>query len=553
MPFFKMKMKCDLSLLLMSMSAAVFSFDQTLPQVPSVFSENGVLDTTLYVDVCEWTGPVSFRTRCFNWSVPGPTLYIYPGDIVRIQVINNLGEEDEDYEDENTFHTPNTTSLHTHGLHVSPSPPGDNVFLNVGSHESLEYVYDIPSNHYPGTHLYHPHSHGSASIQVYGGMIGNIIVLPKDDFKLPSIVKDITWDNVMLNHVWMEYSNDDDSAGYKSMLDVIYWSGDQLPFQLRYDPEYNNSADEFQYGYPTVNGEFRPTYSIQKGHWQGLRMTNGGIHFNLELEMAEDSDCEWYIVARDGVYLDEPLQENCIFLPPAARMDVVFRCHTVGTTWMWNNASNSDREFLFETFDGAYVHRMMTAKVLEFNVIEAEEEQSHEISPSSYFLPQRPYYLRSLVDVPESDLNGTMDIYATSYGSPGYNFLYYTSIDDIFYTMYLDKVYEFSFTSETDGVHPTHIHVNHMQIVNDVVLGDEQSDKSFFSNNPAYRVGEWRDTIYVMSGRGLSVRFRTDTFTGKIPMHCHYFMHSDKGMFVVMEILNQHMDLDEESGLDSNE
>jgi FtsP/CotA-like multicopper oxidase with cupredoxin domain len=283
-------------------------------------------------------------------------------------------------------------------------------------------------------------------------------------------------------------------------------------------------------------------------------MSNAGIQFNLELEMANDSDCEWWIVARDGVYLDEPIQENGIFLPPASRMDVVFRCHTVGSTWMWNNASNPDRDWLFETFFGNYMHRMRTVQVLEFNVVEPEEEQSEDISPETYFVPERPNYLSSLLDVPESDLNGTLDIVATSVDHPGYNYEYYSGLDVIFYTMYLDKVYQFSFTSTYDiGVHPTHVHLNHMQIVSDIALEDTQwtTDKSYFTNNPAYRVGEWRDTVHVMPGRGLSVRFRTDTFTGKIPMHCHYFVHSDKGMFVILEILNDEEELDDESGLDS--
>eukprot|EP00475_Leptophrys_vorax_P016194 TRINITY_DN22651_c0_g1_i5.p1 TRINITY_DN22651_c0_g1~~TRINITY_DN22651_c0_g1_i5.p1 ORF type:complete len:559 (+),score=104.66 TRINITY_DN22651_c0_g1_i5:30-1706(+) len=543
-------------LLLFCQKVVISIIDQTLPSVPSISSHDGWLDTTLSVDVCDWVGPVSYRTRCFNGSVPGPTIYLYPGDVVRVLVINNLGEQENEYLEENTFHTPNTTSLHTHGLHVSPSPPGDNVFLKIQPNESLLYVYELPYDHYPGTHLYHTHTHGSASLQVFGGMIGNVIVLPPPDLELPSIVKDVPWDVAMFNHVWMEYSNEDGSAGFKSMLDVIYWTGDQMDFNLRYDPDYDYTSNDFENGYPTVNGAFRPAYTIQVGHWQGLRMTNAGIQFNLELEMQNDSDCEWYILARDGVYLDEPIQESCIFLPPASRMDVVFRCNSVGRTWMWNNASNPTRDWIFETFFGNYMHRMRTVPVLEFLVVPAESDQSSEISPETYFTPKRPSYLESLLDFPEEQLNGSMNILATSVDHPGYNYMYYTSLDDVFYTMWLDKVYQFNFTSTTDiGVHPTHMHLNHVQIVEDSKNDDTQwtASEEYFIHNPAFRVGEWRDTIHVMPGRSVIVRWHTDTFTGKIPMHCHYFVHSDKGMLVILEILKEGEDMEEETGeLQSN-
>ncbi|HSM03475.1 MAG TPA: multicopper oxidase domain-containing protein, partial [Longimicrobiales bacterium] len=103
-----------------------------------------------------------------------------------------------------------TTNLHTHGLHVRPerNPDGshsDNVMLRIipkadwearrssGDPELAlgpnEYVgqldYDIqlpipgpdgPLPHPPGTHWYHPHSHGATHNQVASGMAGFLIV-----------------------------------------------------------------------------------------------------------------------------------------------------------------------------------------------------------------------------------------------------------------------------------------------------------------------------------------------------------------------------------------
>ncbi|WHI51805.1 hypothetical protein P3339_02950 [Microbulbifer sp. MLAF003] len=41
-------------------------------------------------------------------------------------------------------HEFNTYNLHTHGLHVSPESPGDNVCMKIPPGENFTYEYDIP-------------------------------------------------------------------------------------------------------------------------------------------------------------------------------------------------------------------------------------------------------------------------------------------------------------------------------------------------------------------------------------------------------------------------
>ena len=111
----------------------------------------------------------------------------------------------------NGVHATHTTNLHTHGLHVFPqkNPDGshsDNVLLRIlpnadwearqasdnedlhtlREHEhvgQLEYKLQLafdrkgePMPHPPGTHWYHPHSHGATHDQVASGMAGFLIV-----------------------------------------------------------------------------------------------------------------------------------------------------------------------------------------------------------------------------------------------------------------------------------------------------------------------------------------------------------------------------------------
>jgi FtsP/CotA-like multicopper oxidase with cupredoxin domain len=111
----------------------------------------------------------------------------------------------------NGQHATHTTNLHTHGLHVFPqkNPDGthsDNVLLRIipnadwearkalkgedahplRNHEhvgQLDYKLQLsferdgkPMPHPPGTHWYHPHSHGATHDQVASGMAGYLLV-----------------------------------------------------------------------------------------------------------------------------------------------------------------------------------------------------------------------------------------------------------------------------------------------------------------------------------------------------------------------------------------
>src|SRR5262249_54556351 len=72
-------------------------------------------------------GPLDFEVLAYNGRSHGPTIRVRRGTTFRIQVRNHLhGARGQDRPDR-----PNglcTTNLHTHGLHVSPADPSDNVY-----------------------------------------------------------------------------------------------------------------------------------------------------------------------------------------------------------------------------------------------------------------------------------------------------------------------------------------------------------------------------------------------------------------------------------------
>ena len=128
----------------------------------------------------------------------------------------------------NGLHGAHTTNLHTHGLHVFPqiNPDGthsDNVLLRIipradlearlsakgsdanvlAGHEhvgELDYKIQLafdrngkPMPHPPGTHWYHPHSHGATHDQVASGMAGFLLVEGDVDSAINRVMTGEEW------------------------------------------------------------------------------------------------------------------------------------------------------------------------------------------------------------------------------------------------------------------------------------------------------------------------------------------------------------------------
>jgi FtsP/CotA-like multicopper oxidase with cupredoxin domain len=175
---------------------------QTFVQPAMLKSENGLLDITLTVAYLntQLSGadptnkyPVSLRAYGYNNNQPsyaGPTLVVKGGDKLRIRLVNQLPlNPPAAPNDPLLYMKPNTTNLHTHGLHVFPGVYPDSKTAEYGDYvvdsnsggvvpqgDSRQYAYDIPANHPAGPFYYHPQFHGSSAIQVASLMQGAIMV-----------------------------------------------------------------------------------------------------------------------------------------------------------------------------------------------------------------------------------------------------------------------------------------------------------------------------------------------------------------------------------------
>jgi FtsP/CotA-like multicopper oxidase with cupredoxin domain len=164
------------------------------PQVLSAV--DGRLDVTLKLAYLETTlHGKRVNLRNMYGTIPAPTLRVNAGDTLRILVVNELPPNPPSTEPVTHLRYPNSTNLHTHGLHVTPGlvSPGvygdyvmDDPTLGVQPGQSRQHEYAIGRDHPAGAYWYHPHLHGSTAIQLGSGMAGALLVKGEID-KVPEI------------------------------------------------------------------------------------------------------------------------------------------------------------------------------------------------------------------------------------------------------------------------------------------------------------------------------------------------------------------------------
>ena len=284
---------------------------QTFVQPMVLEAKNGMLEVTLKASYfkTEVSGAypedlhcVSLRAYGYDANPPsytGPTLAVRAGDTLRIKLVNDLPVNPPflAFKDLTNYIKPNTTNLHTHGLHVFPgiyehlqTPEyGDYVVdPNYGgvmpAGDSRQYVYHIPKDHPEGPFYYHPQYHGSSAIQVASLMAGAILVRgPVDD--LPEMAQATE----LLFLFQAPYFAVD--TLFKDDLGVSTGKLEQLA-QLTRQP--TGQGLKSMFGSDTyvdiqpvmINGVRQPTIVLQAGEVQRWRLINTQVfnYLNLNLD-----------------------------------------------------------------------------------------------------------------------------------------------------------------------------------------------------------------------------------------------------------------------------
>lgn len=120
----------------------------------------------------EVTPGQTINAIAFNGQVPGPIIRATEGERIRVTVKNDLTE---------------STGVHWHGQRVPTSQDGVPFLTQPPIKPGQTFTYEFTAGPF-GSHMYH--SHHNATEQVGLGMLGPLIVVPKDRSVDPSYDKD---------------------------------------------------------------------------------------------------------------------------------------------------------------------------------------------------------------------------------------------------------------------------------------------------------------------------------------------------------------------------
>lgn len=464
-------------------------------------SQGGILRATLVVTKAYNTiGEDAVFLRSYNGNLVGPTLRASPGDVLYITVKNDLAPEPTFTGNMNTLHGFNTTNLHTHGLHVSPSGISDNVLLTIAPGATQQYEIRIPKDHDAGTFWYHAHVHGSTAAQVSSGMGGMLIIDGGVD-EVPEIseaqervfvLQQISYYNEGLKYGVIE----------EQYADKIFGPG-----------KWNKLGR-----YTTVNGIQIPVLKMVPGSVERWRFVHAGVREDVLLKLIPSTGTgpalRLHEIAVDGLSLGKVQESETVELWPGYRSDVMVQAPATPGEYLLIDEKVAANEAL----EGEAVPRKYIARL-----VVAGTPKPMELPKSSQLTK---YRRPTLTNVPANEV-GTQTAHYAIIAGPRF------TIDGKEFAhgdprkLTLGTVDEWKLTALQ--AHPFHIHVNPFEVL---------SIKEDATGQETLEAPVWRDTIVIRQGFTIRMRTRYEDFSGVFVQHCHILDHEDQGMMQLVEVVD---------------
>ncbi|KPI86012.1 hypothetical protein ABL78_4915 [Leptomonas seymouri] len=462
--------------------------------------------------------------------LPGPTIKTFAGSKIVLTLVNGLGSEVAANATMrmNTFHGPNITNVHFHGLHSDPKK--DDPFKVYGPGESHVYKIAVVRDHEPGLHWYHTHSHGATYYQLMGGLFGAIDV--GDGELMTSTVHPFRrWDSQLLMvHLYrLGASHRCDGLPFAA-IDVAM--GSLLPtnpqFVDRKGKTYDMPPDLF-----LVNGQHRPTVMVYRDRPMLLRMAfaSGSCFLNISLP----KQCQFHLVAVDGVQLGRTREvvERWQYFTTATRRELAVVCREEGKFPVHHAGITSDIVFYIQS------KRPKRGDVLEvkfpvtlpkyapdYLYLSGTNRIKRDISFSQQDLPNpKPYYIVGQGTDCQSLRQSSTCYYEGFQGRLGDKLEGYHGFMVPLNSVVTARV----FGDPTDErPHPFHAHVNHFKFLSfKPRVGGRHENQTMAMYGVSS--GDYRDTIPILDGVTV-IQWQAATYTGEVVYHCHALHHEDRGM-----------------------
>lgn len=458
--------------------------DDSFPEPEMLHSINGRLATSLTLATVptEINGS-TYTTTDYNASFPGPTLLFCPGDTLRIYVRNHLNPADFA-----NFDHAGQTSFHTHGMHVSPQKPQDNIYVKIPSASSYQHRYAVPTDHRPGAYWYHPHRHGQTNVQTYGGAAGAMISQGGLDDR-PDY-RDIGQRVIVIQQTTLDDTNH-----------TTVKPGPQGPFVPA-------GAKFF------VNGHLNPTIPIKPGEiqrWHVLNLTAGSF---VDLQLQGQP---LQLLSQDANYVPRILNEDHMLIAPASRREVLITGPPAGTT-------EPLVALPFAQFGGAPSAEQTLA------TLDSEGSADPTPAPSSNVHAYR--------DLRKAKVDQTHEVvytqqppnfFISNNGGPPVQFDP-RRLDQV---MTLEEVNKWTVTNDTTFWHTFHIHIQDFQVT--------KTCDADGCTRPDYI--DDQDNVSVPPNGSVTFLTRPTQFTGRFVFHCHVLGHEDNGMMGTVRVVRRHSPL----------
>jgi FtsP/CotA-like multicopper oxidase with cupredoxin domain len=543
--------------------------NEPLANPPEIRSADDLLEHTLAVDYGENEiynikegKNLKVKLRSYNGGLFGKTLRIEPGDQLKILVDNRLPEDRHHAGDINVPHRFNTTNLHTHGLHVSPSGNSDNVLIAIPPKASFQNEISVSREHTSGTFWYHSHVHGSTAIQVTSGMAGALIIEGGLD-RAPGIQG--AQERIMLFQQ-IPY--------VESEVAGVYVIEDYRQFTpTAWDAGVNEKGWR-----TTINGQTQPIVIMQPGEVQRWRMVHAGLRETIDVgivpyeratelmgresaRLAQEGDgadrelrreavqarrralaqesIKLNEVAADGLAYGFAWPRESIELQPGYRSDALVKIDTPGLYVLVDNEV-SEENSLWRRYESPRVLGFVLVAgppkpmPLPTNEQLAQYRPHRPIGDDEVTEPAIPPGTSRPKRLQKVEFNIDLDFTPARFqiNSQPYN------PGAMPRTLFLGKAYEWILTSRLAN-HPFHIHVNPFEVV-------QWNDAEGNSRLPVIdgaRKTIWKDTILTpqnpanAGAQKIRVRSRSEVYIGRFVIHCHILDHEDQGMMQDVEIV----------------
>lgn len=414
-----------------------------------------------------------------------PVIRTGRGQKIRINFTNRLPEE---------------SIVHWHGLHIVQRMDGHPMYAIA---TGQRYVYEFVVDNRAGTYWFHPHPHERTGFQVYQGLTGFFIIgddeedaarLPKDEFDLPIVIQDRTFD-ARNQLVYLGRGMMDRMQGFSGERVLVNGS-----------PEYTRGVARTAYRLRLFNGSNSTLYR--------LRWSNGK---------------PFTLIGTDGGLLERPLTRESLTLAIAERADVWvdFSGHQPGEELALVGESYSPG---LDNFTSSQTGPALVAggrPIARFRIGSGDARKSALPGRLSAFPALR------IDDAINRNKPRTIQL-SMARGRLMLNGRVFGRMDEVAddekVKLGTTEVWEFA-NDASFGMRMAHpIHVHNLQFR---VIGRNRTDQpgSVQQNlSTGFTDDGLKDVILVMPGERVRALMKFEDYTGLYLYHCHILEHEDLGM-----------------------